>query len=441
MKRWLQWLFASICMFGMLSAAPAALTLNVNQGVDKPFTLALVPFSGQTVTSSQAPDGVEQVIDNDLAHSGRFTIKQQGLPETPNDAESIHWDDWQSDYILLGHITQSSGQGYDVTYQLATKATHQVISARRFKDVAPSQFRQLGHQISNYIFKAVTGHEGYFTSKIAYVNVSDPYDSSHAVYRLIVSDYDGANSQVILEQTGNPIASPTWSPDGKSLAFVTYYEGGMAIYRIRINDGYFQLLSNYPGINSSPAWSPDGKTLAVALSQGQSDHTDLYLMNLKNQRLYKKFAFSGSSTAPAWSPDGQKIAFTSNQDGNPQVFMLDMAKGESQRLSPSNTFQSFDPSFAPNGHSIVFMQEDNKGDGTHIVKMNLDSHQITQLSHGDMDASPSVAPGGQMVLYSAGGEDQGHLAMVSINGKIRLTLPKHFKGVARSPSWSPINFN
>ena len=80
-----------------------------------------------------------------------------------------------------------------------------------------------------------------------------------------MSDSDGARPIVLLD-TYEPLLAPTWSPDGKHIAYVSFETGRPAIYRQEIATGQREQLTNFPGLNSSPAWSPDGKTMAMVLS-------------------------------------------------------------------------------------------------------------------------------------------------------------------------------
>ena len=428
----------SMSLLVLTQTAAARLTVHITQGVSQQMPIAVLPFSGAASQSNLAPKGIAGVIQDDLRNSGRFKVMRNGFPEKIVNARAVSWQKWPVDYMVIGKITAQGSARYKVSYQLVSRLNHQIFSAREFHNISEAQFRRLAHTISNYLYKAITGKPGYFTSKIAYIEVENPYQHRRAVYHLTVADYDGFAPHALLTQTGAPIMSPAWSNDGKSIAYVSYYKGKMVIYRIDVYSGQRKLLANYQGINSAPSFSPDDKTLAMALSQGYSENTDIYLMNLKNDKLYKKLTTGGINTAPSYSPSGNTLTFVSNRGGTPQIYSttLNHQNLNMTRLS-YDVHQAFDPQYTPNGKYLVFMAQKNTRQGTQIARLDLASGQVMLLTHGKSDASPSVSPDGYMVIYAQGDEDGNtNLAMVSIDGKVQITLPSNSKGSVQSPAWS-----
>ncbi|MDE4980494.1 translocation protein TolB, partial [Francisella tularensis subsp. holarctica] len=77
-----------------------------------------------------------------------------------------------------------------------------------YKNINVSLMRTLAHKIANYVYQKLTGNQGFFLSKLAYVKVSNLYARSGRLYELIISDYYGYNKHVVLRQTDKPIATP-----------------------------------------------------------------------------------------------------------------------------------------------------------------------------------------------------------------------------------------
>ena len=428
-------LIALICS---LQIANARLTINITQGISQQIPIAIFPFQGIQTNSLQTPDSIGAVIASDLTNSGRFKTQTGNFPQSINNYRDIDWRKWSNDYIVLGSITSNSNDTYHIKYQLISKLNNVIVSSREYNNVNTAQLQSVAHSISNFIYQSITGNKGYFNSKIAYVDVKNPYQNQKSIYELIVADYDGYNPHVIIKQTKEPIMSPVWSKDGNKISYVSYADGKMAIYIIDVYSGKLKKVANYKGINSSPSFSPNDTTLAMALSQGYSEQTNIYLMNLNNDKLYKKLTLNGINTAPSFSPSGNEIVFVSDRGGSPQIYttQVNSKYPESQRLT-FDAKQAFDPQYTPNGQDIVFMYQKESGSGTQIAKINLRSKKITVLTHGKLDSSPSISPDGNMIIYAQGHTSGGaNLAMVSIDGKVQITLPSNAKGAVQSPTWS-----
>ncbi len=428
----------------LLLCAPfsvAHVTIDISQGEDKPYPIALVPFSSADIPSPDLPQGFSEVILDDLGNSGRFSLlSKTSMPETPHQKEEVHWSAWQksapqTEYLIVGQVKAEGGGMYGVDYSVKSLVNGDFLFGQHFSHIALSKLRGLAHFVADNIYQTITGDRGYFSTRFAYVAVGGEENPETAVYRLVISDADGFHPQVLLKQTGNPIASPVWSPDGKNLAYVTYIKNRMAVYTITLATGERHLIANFPGINSAPAFSPDGRSLAVALSLGKSTQTNLYLYSLLSHQL-KPLTHLGTNTSPSFSPDGKTLIFNSDRSGNPQLYLLKLDDLSVHLISQEGT-QNLAPVFLPSSNDdIVFMHQEVSNGPIRIAIMNIQSGTMKVLSQGDLDKSPSPAPNGKMILYANFDQDRGILAEASTNGKIRSQLPLS-AGSVQSPAWSP----
>lgn len=418
----------------------ADLTIHIVQGVDKPYPVAIVPMANGPLPIASLPQGFSAVISNDLTMSGQFALTPTNqLPQAPHAAAAINWSQWQSidqglEFVVVGQVASGDQAGtYNVQFQLVSVLSHRALLGQIYHNVPANQLRNLAHHISDLVYQTITGMRGIFSTRLAYVEVAQGQHGP--LYRLLVSDADGYNSQLLLQQPYNPIASPIWSPNGQELAYVTYWNNRMVIDTITLATGERHMIAAFPGINSAPAWSPNGQEMAMALSMGHGAKTDLYLMNLKTRHLTRLTDFA-TNTSPRFSPDGQHLLFTSDRSGEPQIYQMNLQTRQTKRLTFQG-FKNFSAVYTPDGQSIVFMYQGSSGDGAiNIAKLNLSSGVMQVLTDGNLDKSPSIAPNGQMLIYANYDGTQGVLAETSINGRIHLQLPAT-QGSAQSPAWSP----
>jgi Tol biopolymer transport system component len=121
-----------------------------------------------------------------------------------------------------------------------------------------------------------------------------------------------------------------WSPDGKQLAYSVYRDETIVeIYVMDVEDALqgvavSQQLTDSPAFtwNLVTSWSPDGSRLAF--SSDRDGNTEIYLMNVDGSNVVRLTNNLASDTQPDWSPDGKQIAFTSDRDGNTEIYVLDV---------------------------------------------------------------------------------------------------------------------
>ncbi|WP_246562580.1 Tol-Pal system beta propeller repeat protein TolB [Rickettsiella endosymbiont of Dermanyssus gallinae] len=413
--------------------ARAALNLELTQGISNQLPIAIVPFSG-SANLAETSD-VSAIIKNDLNNSGQFkvTTPQNGiLPYTLSQVSASYWRNKKFDDVVVGQIQTISQGQYRVRFSLVNVAQGQSQALIQQEFTAnEAQLRRLSHHISDLIYEKLIGLKGVFSTRIAYILVTDK-NSRNRRYSLQVADMDGYNAKSLLIST-QPIMSPAWSRDGKRLAYVSFEKVLPRIYIQQVNTGARELVSSYSGINGAPAWSPDDKTLALALSK-DSAAPKIYLMDLANKKL-RQITFGPSiDTEPSFSKDGRSLLFTSDRGGAAQIYQLALRSGVVRRVTFDGNYNAR-ASFANDGKTIVVL---NQEQGSYnIAVQDLDDDNTLQiLTHSGYDASPSFAPNGQMLLYESKPGNRSMLGMVSVDGRINLRLPTP-QGDVQDPTWSP----
>jgi len=287
-----------------------------------------------------------------------------------------------------------------------------------------SQIRKMIHLFCSEIAYKLTGKWGVFNSKIAFVS------TVKGRKEIFTCDFDGQNiKQITFHKTIS--LSPSWSSDGKWLAYVSYARGNPQIFIKNIKKKIGSIV-NYKGMNISPDWMPGQLKLAAALSF--SGDQEIYLLTLKGEIIKRITKSWGIDVSPKFSPDGKKIAFTSKRVGTAQIYIRDIGSGRVQRL----TFKGLNntsPAWSPDGKKIAYVGiEDNNID---IFVINIDSGMQVQLTMNAGDnEDPAWSPDGSMLTFTStreGGVPRIFVMNASGSDPRKLLM---LKGKQTQPDWS-----
>jgi len=411
--------------------AGAQLTVQILKGMAESVPIAIVPLAwdGQ----GPAPWDVAATVQSDLERSGRFRpLPRAQLVELPHAAGDVDVADWRMlkvDYVLVGRLAPVAGGRYDLRYELVSVASGERLLGTSVP-VDARALKRASHRVSDAVYEKILGVRGAFATRIAYVSVDGPVTKRN--FRLIVSDADGANEHVVFASP-DPIMSPAWSPDGRSLAYVSFHSGLAAIYVQTLSTGSQVQVSARSGINGAPSFSPDGRQLALALSR-RDGNVDVYVLTLATQELQRLTEDPAIDTEPAWAPDGRSIYFTSDRAGAPQVYSVGLESGARARRVTFEGGYNARPRVSPDGRTLAVVTLDRGA--YRIGAVDTQRGALLVLSGGQLDESPSIAPNGADILYTSrvGGRDT--LAIVSSDGRVQQKIAAS-SGELREPAWSP----
>ncbi|HAV35560.1 MAG TPA: Tol-Pal system protein TolB [Massilia sp.] len=419
MKKQLHYLlFSATLLIG--SAANAQLQVEIAGVGSNQIPVAVAAFADEGV----APAQVSAVIRADLERSGVFKVIDAG--QVISDSANVDVNTWKArgaDALVIGSVTRQPDGRFAVRYKLLDTVKGGQLSSLG-GEVQPRYTRLQAHRIADDVYEKLTGVRGIFSTRIAYVKEN----RAGRNYALAVADADGEN-EIVAVQGKEPIISPSWSPDGGKVAYVSFEDRKPVIYMQDLVTGKRRVIANEKGSNSAPSWSPDGSKLAIALSKSGS--YQVYIVNADGSGLRRLTNSNGIDTEPQFSADGQSIYFTSDRSGGPQIYKMSVNGGNAQRVTFNGSY-NISPRVSPDGKTLAWISQ--RDGGFSLYAMDLASGQELRLADGATE--PSFSPNGKYIMYANKGGGRTSLAVVSVDGRVKQRLTTK-AGNIREPSWGP----
>ena len=422
-------LLRALLIVSALLCAWTAPTVHAQMRIDvsgvgaSQYPIAVASFTSE----GKVMQDVADIVRADLTRSGMFRLIDAQL--TLSDTATPRFDDLRTrgaDAVLGGSVARLADGRYDLRFRLSDVVRQAALGSESFV-AQEADLRFAAHRIADWVYEKITGEKGIFSTRIAFVS------RQAGRFRLNISDWDGENIQASLTSP-EPIISPSWSPDGNRIAYVSFEAKKPVVFVHTLSTGRRAAVANFKGSNSAPAWSPDGRSLAVALTR--DGLSQVYLINADGTGTARRLTSSaGIDTEPRFAPDGRSLFFTSDRGGSPQIYRMPLDGGEPVRITFGSPY-NVSPRLSPDGKQLAYI---TRRDGRYLVAtrdLNGGAEQI--LSDGGREESPSFSPNGRWIMYATDNGGRDSLMAVSIDGRVKQRLTSSL-GDIREPTWGPFS--
>jgi TolB protein len=416
-------------------------TININSGTAEPIPLAINKFAYTNPDDSRLAKNINEVITNDLYASGMFRpISHAAFIETKIGVKHrplfAAWQQIDASLLINGEISRTDSQKLAIKFILWDSILERELLSETF-ELPESIWRRSAHKIADAIYKRITGYEGYFNTRIAYVSETGPYLNRKK--RLAIMDYDGANHRYLTDGS-DLVLTPRFSPDGNYILYLSYKNHLPQVHILSLRSGKTKLIGSFSGMSFAPRFSPDGKFAIMSIAQDGATH--IFEMNLQTKKMQQLTEGDSINTSPSYSPDGKKIVYNSDASGSRQLIIMDRNGWNKQRISFGGGAYA-EPNWSSKDH--IAYTKINPDYGFTIGVMRPESAEKTNterlITSGYLVECPSWAANGRVIAFTKGfkpkkGQTKGlnRIHTIDFTGHNERIIPT--PNDASDPDWS-----
>jgi TolB protein len=356
---------------------------------------------------------IGQTLWDDLAFEREFDmIPRDTYASIPaarslNDVPLDRWKELGADGLVVGSV-QKTANGFRVEVRLFNVRAGQSVYGREYTGSA-SNPRFFAHTMADEIHQQQRALPGVARTKLTFSSDRDREKVSGTVENrdvkeVYISDYDGANQRRVTVNRALNI-TPTWSPDGRAIAYTSYRKGFPDVLISLIYQGRLEEPTKGRAQNWLPAWSHDGTR--IAFTSNRDGNPELYVMNRDGSNVRRITNHPSIDTTPTWSPTGTQIAFTSDRSGSPQIYVVGADGLNVRRIAAGSP--------APY-NELAFVCR--WGPGYDIAIYDFASGAPKRVTFGEgSNESPSFSPTGRHLVFTSTRAGRSHVFTIGRDGK------------------------
>ncbi len=397
--------FTAIFIFFLFntSSSFSVIEVDITRGNLNPLPIEVSPLSQNNESKKTSKNklnledlGLEiaKVIENNLKQSGLFNpLNKDAFLQKPDIAHlKPRFEDWsliKAQALITGKVLIENSK-LKVEFRLWDVLAAREMLALSFTTV-PSNWRRVGHIITDKVYERLTGEKGYFDTRIIYVSEEGP--KTQRVKKLAIMDQDGFNTKYLT--LGNELVlTPRFNPTNQMVTYLSYFKNLPRVYLLDIETGTQQVVGDFPGMTFAPRFSPDGKK--IIMSFAKDGNSDIYTMDIENRIVERITNHPSIDTSPSYSPNGKFITFNSDRSGYQQIYVMNSDGSNVKRISFGRGLYGT-PVWSPRGDLIAFTKL-HKGK-FYIGVMRTDGKGERLLTENFYQEAPSWSPNGRVLIF------------------------------------------
>lgn len=403
--------------FSFFTYADAKIYIDITSPSSKKLPIAIYDLEGTFGKE------ISEIIRDDLTFTGLFMyIDKISYIEGPSQAfNPQNWTPLGIEAVVKGSV-RSSEKGIVATINLYDTMEVRPVLSKQYQS-EKDLLRQLAHNISNDIYEQLTGSQGVFRTKIAFVSEDDGKQG------LYLMDWDGQR----VKKTGlkgGLMLTPRWAADGSKLIYSSERGRQWGLYLLDFSRMTEKKVFESRGTNMAGDFFPKGDR--VVFSSSKEGTPDLFVLSLIDYKIKKLSATLGIEVSPAVSPDGNYVAFVSDRGGSPQIYLMRSDGSDIRRVTFEGSYNT-SPSWAPQGDRIVFSCRRGKNQ---ICMAKPDGSELVQLTEQGNNEDPSFSPDGRYITFTSDRDGTKGIYIMRANGEAQKRIsPKGRR--TTGPRWSP----
>ena len=398
-------IFVKIIIFLILipSKSFGLIEVDITRGNLDPLPIAVSPLSidensrqnfEKILKKKNIGEEISKIIEVNLKTSGLFNpLNKDAFLQAPDIANlKPRFEDWnliKAQALITGKVSYTD-EKLRVEFRLWDVLAGKEMVALAFTTV-PTNWRRVGHIITDKVYQRLTGEKGYFDTRIIYVAEEGP--KTKRIKKLAIMDQDGANNKFLT--LGNELVlTPRFNPTSQMVTYLSYFRNLPRVYLLDIETGTQEVVGDFPGMTFAPRFSPDGKK--IIMSFAKDGNSEIYTMDLENRIVEKITNHPSIDTSPSFSPDGKFICFNSDRSGYQQIYVMKSDGSKVKRISFGKGLYGT-PVWSPRGDLIAFTKL-HKGK-FYIGVMRTDGTGERLLTENFYQEAPSWSPNGRVLIF------------------------------------------